>query len=505
MADNKSLEKKTGGILGTIERVGNALPHPFILFLYLVVALIILAAVLAGLGVSAVNPTTGEVVKVQSLLTRDGMVWILGSLVSNFSGFAALGIVLVMQMAIGVTEASGLLTTAIRRAVLGVPTWALTATVLFIGINGSIASEASIIFIPPLAAAAFYAAGKHPLAGLIAGYAATNAGFTANLMITATDALLYGVTQEAAQMIDPSYTTTPANNWYFMIASCFVLTIVGTIVNDRIIEPRLGKFTGSEVDEARDATDLEKKGLRNAGIFSVIFIALILIGLIPSNGILRGDDGSIINGPFITGLVPFLLAYFVLVGVVYGFTVGTFKKLEDIPRVMAESLTSLTGYIVLVFVIAQFIAIFNYTNLAMVIAVNAASFLSHIGLTGVPLILAILLVTTFVNFFMTSGTAKWYIFAPIFVPMFMMLGYTPEFAQVVYRIADSCTNPITPIYPYLPMVIGMAAKYDKKFGMGNVISMMIPYSFGFLIIWTIFVIAWMFLGLPLGPGASVFL
>ena len=243
----------------------------------------------------------------------------------------------------------------------------------------------------------------------------------------------------------------------------------------------------------------------NAGIFSVIFIALILIGLIPSNGILRGDDGSIINGPFITGLVPFLLAYFVLVGVVYGFTVGTFKKLEDIPRVMSESLTSLTGYIVLVFVIAQFIAIFNYTNLAMVIAVNAASFLNDIGLTGVPLILAILLVTTFVNFFMTSGTAKWYIFAPIFVPMFMMLGLTPEFAQVVYRIADSCTNPITPIYPYLPMVIGMAAKYDKKFGMGNVISMMIPYSFGFLIIWTIFVIAWMFLGLPLGPGASVFL
>ena len=480
-------------------------PHPFILFLYLVVALIVLSTVLAALGVSAVNPTTGEEVAVQSLLTRDGMVWILGSLVSNFSGFAALGIVLVMQMAIGVTESSGLLTTAIRRAVLGVPTWALTATVLFIGINGSIASEASIIFIPPLAAAAFFAAGKHPLAGLIAGYAATNAGFTANIMITATDALLYGVTQEAAQMIDPSYTTTPANNWYFMIASCFVLTIVGTFINDRIIEPRLGKFTGSEVDQARDATDLEKKGLRNAGIFSVIFIALILIGLIPSNGILRGDDGSIINGPFVTGLVPFLLAYFVLVGVVYGFTVGTFKKLEDIPRVMADSLTSLTGYIVLVFVIAQFIAIFNYTNLAMVIAVNAASFLSHIGLTGVPLILAILLVTTFVNFFMTSGTAKWYIFAPIFVPMFMMLGYSPEFAQVVYRIADSCTNPITPIYPYLPMVIGMAAKYDKKFGMGNVISMMIPYSFGFLIIWTIFVIAWMFLGLPLGPGASVFL
>lgn len=505
MANNKSLEKKSGGILGTIERVGNALPHPFILFLYLVAALIVIAAILAALGVSAVNPTTGETVVVKSLITRDGMVYILKSLVSNFSGFAALGIVLVMQMAIGVTESSGLLTTAIRRAVLGVPTWALTATVMFIGINGSIASEASIIFIPPLAAAAFYAAGKHPLAGLIAGYAATNAGFTANVMVTATDALLYGVTQESAQLIDPSYTTTPANNWYFMIASCFVLTIVGTWVNDKIIEPRLGKFTGTEVDSARDATAEEKKGLRNAGIFSLIYIAIILVGLIPSNGILRGDDGSVINGPFITGLVPFLLAYFVLVGIVYGFTVGTFKKAEDIPRVMADSLNSLTGYIVLVFVIAQFIAIFNYTNVAMIIAVNAADFLKNIGLTGVPMILAILLVTTFVNFFMTSGTAKWYIFAPIFVPMFMMLGYAPEFAQVVYRIADSCTNPITPIYPYLPMVIGMAAKYDKKFGMGNVISMMIPYSFGFLIVWTIFVIAWMFLGLPLGPGATVFL
>lgn len=414
LANKGPLEKKSGGVLGAIERIGNALPSPFILFLWLVVILVALTTVLAALGVSAVNPTTQEVVTVQSLLTRDGLVWILGSLVSNFSGFAALGIVLVMQMAIGVTE-------------------------------------------------------------------------------------------EAAQMIDPSYTTTPANNWYFMIASCFVLTIVGTLVNDHIIEPRLGKYTGARVEAERDVTPLEKKGLRNAGIFTVIFIAIILIGLIPANGILRGDDGSIINGPFVTGLVPFLLAFFVLVGVVYGFTVGSFKKVDDIPRVMADSLTSLTGYIVLVFVIAQFIAIFNYTNLAMVIAVNAATFLDNVGLTGVPLILAILIVTTFVNFFMTSGSAKWYIFAPIFVPMFMMLGFAPEFAQAVYRIADSCTNPITPIYPYLPMVIGMAAKYDKKFGMGNVISLMIPYSFGFLIVWTVFIILWMFLNLPLGPGAGVFL
>ncbi len=507
MEAEKTKKKKGGGILGAVEKVGNALPHPFILFLYITGALIVISTILAVAGVSVENPTTGEVVGVKSLFTREGMEWILKTLVSNFSGFAALGIVLVMQMAIGVAESSGLLTTALRRAILGVPMWLLTAAVLFVGINGSIASEASIIFVPPLAATAFWAAGKHPLAGLIAGYAATNAGFTANVLITATDALLYGVTEEAAQMIDPSFTTTPANNWYFMIVSCIVLTVVGVFVNDKIIVPRLGEYKGGQVDNERDATDLEKKGLRNAGIFSLIFIAIILIGLIPKNGILRSVDGSILEGPFVTGLVPFLVVYFIFVGVVYGKTVGTFKTASDIPKVMAESLTSLTGYIVLVFVIAQFIAIFSYTNLGMVIAVTAANFLKNAGFTGIPMILCIILITTLVNFFMTSGTAKWYIFAPIFVPMFMMLGYSPDFAQIVYRIGDSCTNPITPIYPYLPMIIGMASKYDteeRKTGMGTIISMMIPYSVAFLIVWIIQVIAWILLDLPLGPGASVF-
>ncbi len=504
MKENTNSIKKTGGFLGFVERVGNALPHPFILFLYITLALIIISTVMSFMGVQVINPTTGETVTVKNILSYDGLVWISSSLVSNFSGFAALGIVLVMQMAIGVAESSGLLTTALRRAILGVPMWALSATVLFLGINGSIASEASIIFVPPLAAAAFQAAGKHPLVGLIAGYAATNAGFTANIMITGTDGLLYGVTQEAAQMIDPSYTTTPANNWYFMIASCILLTIVGMIVNDKIIAPRLGDYKGSEVASERNVTDIEKKGLRNAGIFSLVFIAVILIGLIPSNGFLRGEDGTVLNGPFVVGLVPFLIFYFIFAGIVYGFTVGTFKTASDIPNVMSESLTSLTGYIVLVFVISQFIAIFNYTNLGMVIAVSAADFLKNIGFTGIPMILCILLITTLVNFVMTSGTAKWYIFAPIFVPMFMMLGYSPEFAQVVYRIGDSCTNPITPIYPYLPMIIGMASKYDKKTGMGTIISMMLPYSIAFLISWVIMLIVWMFLNLPLGPGATVF-
>ena len=498
-------KKQKVGILGTIERVGNALPHPFILFLIITGILVVLAAILDATGVSVVNPTSGETVAVKSLLNKEGFEWFMTKMVSNFSGFAALGVVLAMQMAIGVAEGSGLLTTAMRRAILGVPMWLLTAAVIFLGINGSIASEASIIFIPPLAATAFWAAGKHPLAGLIAGYAAVNAGFTANVMITATDALLYPVTEATARTIDPTYTTTAANNWYFMIVSCLVLTVVGVIVNNKIIASRLGEYKGTEVDNERDATPIERKGLRNAGIFSVIFIALILIGLIPQNGFLRSAEGGVLDGPFINGLVGFLIVYFILVGVVYGKTVGTFKQASDVPKMMADSLNSLTSYIVLVFVIAQFIQIFSYTNLGTVIAVTAANFLKNAGFTGIPMVICIILITTLVNFFMTSGTAKWYIFAPIFVPMFMMLGYSPEFAQVVYRIGDSCTNPITPIYPYLPMIIGMASKYDKKAGMGTIISMMIPYSVAFLLSWIVMVIIWVLCNIPLGPGATVFM
>lgn len=497
-------EKKSGGILGTIERIGNMLPHPFILFLYIIVILAAVSAILSFLGVSAVNPTTGELVEVQNIFSRDGLVWIVENMLQNFSTFAPLGLVLAMQMAIGLAEGSGLLATFMRRAILGVPLWALSATVLFLGINGSIASEASIIVIPALAATAFQAMGKHPVAGLIAGYAATNAGFTANILITATDALLYGVTEEAAQMIDPSVTLTPAINWYFMIASTFLLTAAGVFVNDRIITPRLGEYKGIEKAEEREATEIENKGLRNTGIFSIIYIIILLICIVPSNGLLRGENGSILESPFINGLVPILIVYFIAAGIVYGKTVGSINTSADIPKMMADSLQSLTGYVVLVFVIAQFINMFSYTNLGMIIAVNASGALQSVGFTGIPLILGVMLLTIVVNFFMTSGTAKWYIFAPIFVPMFMLMGYSPEFAQIIYRIGDSIANPLTPIYPYLPIVIGMAQKYDKKTGIGTIISMTLPYSIAFLLVWIVQVIIWMVFDIPLGPGASVF-
>lgn len=498
-------KEKRLGFLGTIERVGNKLPHPFVLFLYIIAGLIAITTVMSFAGVSVINPK-GEEVFVRNLLSKDGLIWILSNLLKNFSGFAPLGLVLAMQLAVGFSEQTGLLPTFLRKAILDVPIWALSATVIFFGINGSIASEAAIVIIPALAAAAFQAKGKNPIVGLIAGYAATNAGFTASIIVAGTDVLLAGVTQEAAQIIDPSITVNPAMNWYFMIFSTIILTVVGMWVSDKIIAPKLGTYKGAEVATERQITDVEKKGLRNAGIFTLVIILLLAIMVVPSNGILRdAQTGSIVPSPFLDGLVAILILYFILVGLVYGKTVGTIKSANEIPAKMAEAVAPLTGYIVLVFVIAQFIAMFNYTNLGMVIAVNGAKVLKSAGLTGIPLMISMILMTTFVNLFMSSGSAKWYIFAPIFVPMFMMLGYSPAFAQIVYRIGDSATNPITPIYAYMPIIIGMAQKYDKNVGMGTIISLMLPYTLAFLGVWILQMIVWVVFNIPLGPGAALFL
>lgn len=506
----KTAKKKNGGILSFIERVGNKLPHPYILFLWLCLILAVVSFICAKAGVSVINPTTGEEVFAQNLLSKDGIVWLLNNLLKNFQNFSALGLVLAMQMAIGFAEHVGLLTTAMRRTITRVPLWALTAFVLFIGINGSIASEASIVVVPALAAAAFESVGMHPIAGLLAGYAATNAGFTASLIVCGTDALLAPVTEAAAQVIDPNATVNITANWYFMIVSVFTLTIAGVIVNNKIIVPRLGKYDpskgdGTKFDENTEVTADQKKGLKAAGIFSIAYIALLCVLVIPKNGFLRGEDGTILNGPFITGLVAILIIFFILVGVVYGIFAGTLKKSSDVPAIMAKSVESLTGYIVLVFVIAQFINMFTYTNLSMIIAVKGAGLLEAAGFTGIPLMIFFILLCCIVNLFMTSGTSKWYIFAPILVPMMMQLGYSPEFAQCIYRIGDSTTNAITPIYPYIPIAIGMAKKYDKDFGMGSLISMMLPYAVAFMVTWLIQLIIWVLLNLPIGPGAYIFL
>nr|WP_274964269.1 AbgT family transporter [Tepidanaerobacter syntrophicus] len=490
-----------------VERVGNKLPHPFFLFVYLTIGIMLLSAVLSILQVSAINPGSGEEVVVKSLLTREGVEWMLVNALKNFTGFAPLGLVLSMQMGIGLAEQAGLLSAFMRKTMYGAPLWAISLAVMFVGINGNIASDASIVIIPTLAASIYLSLGKNPLVGLMAGYAAACAGFSANLIIAGTDALLAGITQEAVKIIDPSIQVNPSINWYFMFASTIIFTFVGAWITDKIIAPRLGEYKGKiKVSENQDLTPIENLALKNTGKAALIFLAILAAATLPKNAILRNaETGGLIPSPFLNGIIPILMLFFITIGVAYGKTVGTIKTAGDIPKLMAEAVKTMSSYIVLVFIIGQFVAYFNWTNIGVVIAVKGAEFLQNVGFTGLPLIIGIILLSTIVNLFIGSGSAKWSILAPIFVPMLMLLGYSPAMTQVIYRIGDSSTNPITPLFPYFPIALGLAQYYDEDAGIGTLMSLMLPYALIFLVVWTLQLIVWMVLDLPLGPGAGIYM
>ncbi|RDU38182.1 p-aminobenzoyl-glutamate transporter [Neobacillus piezotolerans] len=496
--------KKTGvfqKILNGIERVGNKLPDPFILFAMLALLVIVASAIFNAFGATVIHPGTGEKLAVKSLASAEGLQYILTSMLDNFTGFAPLGLVLSMMLGIGLAEKVGLLDYAIKKTILKSPPALITYTVVFVGIMGNIASDAAMVLIPPLAAMVFYKVGRNPIAGLAAGYAAAGAGFTANLLIAGTDALLAGISTEAAKIIDKDMVVTPVDNWYFNSVSVFVLTIVGGLVTTRFIEPRLGKYKGDVVEEAvAEDPPNASKGLRNAGIAGLLYIALILLVIFLPNSPLRNEDGGLIPSPFLSGIIPIILFFFIIIGVVYGMTVGNIKSSKDVAGYMAESMKDLAGYIVLIFAISQFIAYFSWSNIATWVAVNGAQFLKDIEFTGIGLIIGYIIFTALLNFLITSGSAKWALEAPVFVPMFMQLGYHPAFTQAAYRIADSSTNIVTPLMPYMVIILSFMQKYDKKAGMGTFIALMLPYSITFLLSWIILILVFYFLGIPFGPG-----
>lgn len=452
---------------------------------------------------SVIHPGTGEELAIKNLASGEGIQFMLTSTLTNFTGFAPLGLVLVMMFGIGLAEKVGLLDHAIRKTILQSPPKLVTYTVVFVGIIGNIVSDASIVLIPPLAAYVFHKMGRHPLAGLAAGFAGAGAGFTANLFIAGTDVLLSGIATEAAQIMDANFVVTPVDNWYFNIVSVFLLTLVGGLITTRIIEPRLGNYQNGDIqiDDREELPDADK-GLRNAGIAGLIYIALIVLVIMLPNSPLRNEEGGLVPSPFINGIVPILLLFFVTMGCAYGITVGKIKSSKDISRYMAESVKELSGYIVLVFAIAQFIAYFNWSNLGIWIAVNGAEFLQDINFTGIGLIVAYSLFTALLDFIITSGSAKWALEAPIFIPMFMQLGYHPAFTQVAYRIADSSINVITPLSPYMIIILSFMKRYDKNAGIGSYISLMLPYAVGFLVTWIILLLVFYFTGMPIGPGIT---
>ncbi|MDX5475716.1 MAG: AbgT family transporter [Bacillaceae bacterium] len=492
--------------LNTIEKIGNKLPDPFFLFIYLALFVIGLSWLVSSFGVTVVHPGSGEELQIKSLVSGEGLVYILSSMLTNFTGFAPLGLVLAMMLGIGVAEKVGLLESAIKKSILNAPKSLITYAVIFIGILGNIASDAAFVLIPPLAAMVFLTVGRHPLAGLAAGFAGVGAGFTANFLIAGTDALLAGIATEAAKTVDETFIVTPVDNWYFMIASVVVLSIVGALITEKLVEPRLGTYRGDKSNRKLEGTTkLEEKGLRNSLIAGLAYMALIGLVLFWPESPLRNEDGGIIPSPFLTGIIPIVLFFFLVVGTAYGITVKKITSSKDIPRYMSESMKDMSAYIVLIFAAAQFIAYFNWSNLGIWIAVNGAEFLTSMGLTGLPVIIGFTLLTALLNLIIFSGSAQWALEAPIFIPMFMLLDYHPAFIQAAYRIADSSTNIITPLNPYILIVLAFMKDYDKKAGLGTLIALMLPYSIIFLCVWIVLLIGFALLGIPFGPGVHMYL
>ncbi|OZT77492.1 AbgT family transporter [Salinicoccus roseus] len=502
------MEKKKGFFtkaLDVIERVGNKLPDPFVLFIGLAFFMILLSFVFSLFGATVAHPGTGEELQIRNLLSGEGLQFILTSMLDNFTGFAPLGLVLAMMLGIGLAEKVGLLDYAIRKTILKSPPFLLTYTVVFTGILGNLASDAAVVLVPPLGALVFYKVGRHPLAGLAAGFAGAGAGFTANLFIAGTDALLAGISTEAVAIIDDTITVTPVDNWYFNIVSVFLLTFVGGLLTSKFVEPRLGEYKGEAVEEENtEELPNAKKGFITALITGVLYWAIIVVVIMLPNSPLRGEGGTLIPSPFIDGIVPLILIFFVLIGLAFGMVTGKIKSGKDVSRYMTESISDMAGYIVLVFAIAQFIAYFNWSNLGTWVAVNGAEFLQEVEFTGFGLIIGYIIFTSLMNFLITSGSAKWAIEAPIFIPMFLQLGYDPAFTQVAYRIADSSVNIITPLFPYMVIILAFMQRYDKNASIGTYISLMLPYSIAFLVAWIILLAVFYFTGLPYGPGAYTF-
>lgn len=524
MGRTAGARKKSGGFsafLNWIEAAGNRLPHPVTMFAALAAAVVVLSAVLAALGVSA----TGEMVDAKtlevseqtihavSLLNREGLAYMLTHTVSNFTGFAPLGVVLVTMLGVGCAEGSGYLAALMKKAVSVTPAAIITPALIFLGVMSNVASDIGYVVLIPIGAVVFMAYGRHPMAGLAAAFAGVSGGFSANLLIGTLDPMLSGISTEAARMVDPGYTVGAAANWYFMVVSTFVIVGIGTFVTDKIVEPRLAAHRHNGPDPEADSKNMEanataltgreRKALRAANWSLAAFVALVALAALPRDSFLRNPaNGSLIDGsPLIGGLVVLIALLFFIPSAVFGRVSGAYQNEKDICAQLGSNMAAMGSYIALAFAAAQFISYFQYTKLGSILAIRGAEVLSRLGAGGPLLMILFILFSAFINLLMGSASAKWTILAPVFVPMFMLLGYAPELTQVAYRIGDSCTNLITPLMTYFAMIVVFAKKYDGDSGIGTLIATMLPYSIFFLVGWSVLLVLWMGLGLPLGPGA----
>jgi len=506
--------------LATVEWLGNLLPHPVTLFAMFALFIILLSGVLGYFDVSVIDPRpegakgreADGVIEVISLMNAAGLQKIVTGMVTNFTGFAPLGTVLVAILGVAVAEHSGLLSTVMRSLVVNASPRMVTVVVVFAGILSNTASELGYVVLVPLAAMIFHSLGRHPLAGLAAAFAGVSGGYSANLLLGTVDPLLSGITESAAHMINPDYAVGPEVNWYFMFISTFAVAGMGAFVTEKIVEPRLGKYDPSEASvdlgeqKIDKPTELEKKGMRFAGLAFLAVAAVLALTIVPEGGILRHPEtGAVAGSPFLKGIVVFIFISFAIPGFVYGKVTGSMQNDKDVINAMSKSISTMGLYITLVFFAAQFVAFFKWTNLGTVLAVKGAAFLQAVGLEGPEIFVLFILMCGMVNLSLGSASAQWAVTAPIFVPMLMLVGYSPEVIQAAYRIGDSTTNVITPMMSYFGLILATAARYKKDLGMGTLIATMLPYSMVYIVGWTVLFYVWVFvLGLPVGPGAETY-
>lgn len=504
-------------MLDVVEKAGNKVPHPVMIFLFLIVLVLVLSHILHFAGASvtqqSVDPQTDKLVSTtvvaRSLLTTEGIRFIYTSVIPNFMGFTAVGLIIVAMIGVGVAEASGLIKALIRKLVAVSPSWAIAYILVFVGIMSSIAADAGYLVLIPLAGVAFLSVGRHPVAGVAAGFAAVAAAFTVNMLIKPLDAVLTEFTNDAIHLVNPALSIDLTANLWFSIASVILLTVVITVVTQRVIEPRLGKYEGEASDDlgadekaAAEAAALgdESRGLKFAafGLLGV-FVLLAFLTIGPNAALRNPETGALIgNSPLMNGLIAVIMVLFFVTGTAYGLGAGTLKGTNDIIKAIEKAVAGLGSLIFLLFILSQFIAYFNYSNIGTILAVSMADVLKSASVPPLLLLLGFIVVVSIIDILITGAIAKWALFAPIFVPLLVQLGVDPEAVLAAYRVADSPMNVVSPLNAYFALVVVFAQKYDPKAGVGTIIALMIPYVVAIYVAWTLLFVAWFLLGLPWG-------
>lgn len=517
-------KNKTGFVgraIGLIEKVGNWLPDPAILFLICLIVVWILSWFLSDVTFTSINPQTKKPIVINNLLSGKALAVFLSQMVGIFTGFAPLGVVLVAMLGVGVADRSGFINSGLKLMLSKTSSFLLTPMVIFVGILSHSAVDAGYVLVIPLGAVIFYAAGRHPLAGIAAAFAGVSGGFSANPLPSALDPMLQSYTQEAAQNVNADVLVNPLCNYYFTAASSLLIVGLGWFVTDKIIEPRLKKTTpvDSDAEGAPDMSTLEsreRKGFWGGMAVLILGLILLVIALWPEDSPLRGPGGELTSYSVLgddgkmkpsstlimKSIVPLIFLLFLLPGMVYGFISGTFKKSKDVIDAMTKSMQGMGYYVVMAFFCALFVHAFKHSNIGALLAIEGAGVLKSMNLPGEVTIMGIIFLSAFVNLFVGSASAKWALLGPIFVPMLMQLNLSPELTQAAYRVGDSASNIVTPLMPYFPLVVVFCQKYVKKTGIGTLVSIMIPYSVVFLVSWTLFLVAYWLMGIPLGLQAS---